>query len=107
MKTDRGFIYVLTNPLFPNYIKIGRTKCIYSRLKKLTTSVPRKYKVEFLYETDNVTKIESRLHTIYRTDLLLNNHLASNEWYPVGENDFFDSVESFIKDIKDQINKLK
>ncbi len=98
-------IYVITNPLFPNYIKIGYTKCLYNRLVKLSTSVPEAYKIIFQKKYKNAKKIESRLHSYYRGELLLNTKCISKEWYPIGPREFFDTVEDFIKDIKERIEK--
>ena len=35
MKSDKGFIYILTNPSFPQYVKIGYADNVDSRLKQL------------------------------------------------------------------------
>lgn len=103
----QGTLYVISNPLFPNYIKIGYAKCLYSRLKKLSTSVPKAYTIEYHVNLDNARKIEGELHTHYRTDLCLNRGFVSTEWYPVGPKEFFDTIEDFIKDIKERIQKVK
>jgi hypothetical protein len=106
--SDKGTLYVIMNPLFPNYIKIGHTKCLYSRLKKLSTGVPKAYKVIFHKEYDNVKKIESHLHSVYRESYSLNAGLISKEWYPVGrEKDFFMDLEEFMTDIMREINRAE
>lgn len=35
MNKDKGIIYILTNPSFPNYQKIGKTTDLKARLKSL------------------------------------------------------------------------
>ena len=97
-------LYVIANPLFPNYIKIGHTNNLYSRLKKLSTAVPMAYKVLYKKEYENAKKIEAHLHAIYRKELHLNLKCVSHEWYPFGEREFFDTVEDFLKDIQENIN---
>jgi hypothetical protein len=62
------------------------------------------YKVLYKKEYENAKKIEAHLHAIYRGELLLNNKCISDEWYPVGEREFFDTVEDFLKDIQENIN---
>lgn len=49
-----GFIYVISNPNFPGFYKIGVTHNISSRLKTYQTSSPhRNYKVEhYIYHPD-------------------------------------------------------
>ena len=99
-------VYVITNPLFPNYIKIGHTNCLYTRLKKLSTGVPMAYKVILAVKVKNAKKVENLLHSQYRDCYMLNLKTFSKEWYPT-ENVFFDNVEEFVKDIKDSIEKFK
>lgn len=98
-------VYVISNPLFPNYIKIGHTKCLYSRLMKLNTGVPLAYNVIFAKKVKNAKKIESLLHSRYRGDYMLNLKTFSKEWYPV-ENVFFDNIEEFLTDIKKSIEEF-
>jgi hypothetical protein len=102
----------LTNPLFPGYIKIGYAKCLRTRLDKLATGVPMGYKVAFKMESEYAKEIESFCHQVYgRSGDYLNFKLTGGkEWYPYGEKELFESIEDFIRDIKQKIEfitKLK
>jgi hypothetical protein len=101
-------IYVLTNPLFPDYVKIGRAECLYSRLKKLSTSVPKAFKVEFHVEVKDAKRIENELHQLYgKKGWWMNLECnGGREWYKVGQKTPFYDVEDFVEDIKRQIVKL-
>jgi hypothetical protein len=101
-------IYVLSNPLFPEYIKIGRTECMYSRLKKLSTGVAKAYNVELCVEVKDSKKTEKRLHEIYgKQGWMLNLGTVGREWYKIGKGSIFDTVEDFIEDIKRELVKVK
>lgn len=99
-------LYVITNPLFPTYIKIGYTKCLYTRLKKLSTGIPVEYTVLFKVKLVNAKKMEKDLHSYYGTDLLLNAKSCGSEWYPTGDREFFDTPHDFLIDIKKRIGKV-
>jgi len=100
-------IYVLTNPLFPEYIKIGRAECVYSRLKKLSTSVPKAYNVEMYVSVKDAKKVEKHLHKQYgKQGWMLNLGTVGREWYKIGKGSIFDTVEDFINDIKLEIRKV-
>ena len=51
-------VYILTNPAFDKYIKIGITSNLSSRLKQLdNTSMPLPYECYFAVEVENATKV--------------------------------------------------
>lgn len=51
MVRQSGYIYLLTNPLFPQYTKIGYTKDLKQRLKAIqSTIVPVRYKLYATYK---------------------------------------------------------
>ena len=44
---DYGFVYMISNPAFPNHVKIGMTMDVFSRLKQYQTYDPfRQFKLE-------------------------------------------------------------
>lgn len=53
--SKRGVIYILTNPSFPDYVKIGYASNLENRLKQLNKSetIPFAFRVYAIYETDN------------------------------------------------------
>ena len=54
MKSDKGFIYILTNPSFPQYVKIGYADNVDSRLKQLNNSecIPFAFRIYATYEVE-------------------------------------------------------
>lgn len=52
MSEKQGFIYILTNPSFPQYVKIGYTKNLQERLKELnnSTCIPFAFRIYAYYE---------------------------------------------------------
>jgi len=58
-----GFLYIITNPSFPGWVKIGTTTNFRTRLQTYQTSSPfRDYKVEFLLEHPDYLSAEKRIH---------------------------------------------
>ena len=56
-------VYILTNPAFPDYIKIGRTSNLKQRLISLdNTSMPLPYECYYAAQVDNASKVEKLLH---------------------------------------------
>ena len=65
-KITEGYIYILSNKSFPNYIKIGSTmKDPRIRAQELSdTSVPFPYEVKFKIMTKNCEILEKEVHSI-------------------------------------------
>ena len=51
---SKGYIYILTNPSFPDYVKIGYADDVNSRVKQLNSSecTPYGFRIYATYETD-------------------------------------------------------
>lgn len=67
MSKDTGLIYILTNPSFPNYQKIGKTTDLKTRLKSLNdkTCLPFSFRVYATYEVeDNLSMVEEEIFKI-------------------------------------------
>ena len=61
-----SIIYVLTNPAFENYVKIGKTKNLEQRLRSLdNTSVPLPFRCVYAVKVENVDKVEKLLHQTF------------------------------------------
>lgn len=60
-----GYIYILTNPSFPQYVKIGYAKDVKQRLDDLnrSTAVPFAFRVYATYEVDSELS-DKKLHSI-------------------------------------------
>jgi hypothetical protein len=69
---DVGFIYVLSNPSMPGYLKIGFTRKsdIAERVSELSssTSVPLPFVLEHWSFTHTPQKYETRLHGLFNKD---------------------------------------
>lgn len=61
----KGYIYILTNPSFPDYVKIGYADDVESRVKQLNRSecTPYAFRVYATYETD-ARLTDLRLHAM-------------------------------------------
>ena len=68
MKEKKGVIYILTNPSFPDYIKIGFAKDIEKRLRQLNRSetIPFAFRAYAVYETDKALT-DKELHKLIDT----------------------------------------
>lgn len=110
----RGVIYILTNPSFPNYIKIGYAGDIEKRLKQLNRSetIPFAFRVYAVYEVDS-TLTDKELHKLIDT---LNPDLRSietfdgkervKEFYAMSPEDAYSLLESIAK-ISGTMDRLK
>ena len=60
-----GYIYILTNPSFPQYVKIGYATDVKQRLAELnrSTAVPFAFRVYATYEVDSALS-DKKLHAI-------------------------------------------
>ena len=57
-------VYILTNPVFPDLVKIGRTKNLEERVRSLSsqTGVPVPFEVYYSCTVDDSKKVEKHLH---------------------------------------------
>lgn len=68
-------VYVITNPAYPGYVKIGKTIGIERRLANYNTCSPFKdYKVEFIIETELADNVENSFKLKYK---------SKTEWYEI------------------------
>lgn len=67
-KHKKGFIYIFTNPSFPEYVKIGYADNVNERLKELNASsaVPFAFRAYATYEVDHKLE-DKKLHKIIDT----------------------------------------
>ena len=74
---NKGVIYILTNPSFPQYVKIGYATDVKQRLDELNRSsaVPFAFRVYATYEVDSALS-DKKLHSILDK---LNPELRSTE----------------------------
>ncbi len=62
---SKGFIYVFTNPSFPQYVKIGYAEDVKKRLDELNRSsaIPYAFRIFATYEVDSALS-DKKLHSI-------------------------------------------
>lgn len=109
-----GYIYILTNPSFPQYVKIGYATDVKQRLGELnrSTAVPFAFRVYATYEVDSVLS-DKKLHSILDK---LNPELRSTEevdgkrrireFYAMAPEDAYSILEA-IAEINGFSNRLK
>ena len=90
-----GYIYVAANPVFPGFVKIGRTKnTVTKRMKQLDTSAPKKYKVLHSELVINASQVECRLHKAF------DNVRQDGEWFKIKD---INKIKKQIALIQDEI----
>jgi len=71
---EKGFIYIFTNEAMPDYIKIGITKDIKTRLKELdTTGIPVPFRCHYAIQVENYKARERLLHDAFADHRVRNN----------------------------------
>lgn len=116
MDKSEGVIYILTNPSFPNYIKIGYAKDINTRLKKLNSSecTPYAFRVYALYGVDsclsdqNLHSIIDKLNPDLRSVELYNGKQRKREFYAMSPEDAYQILEAMaeIHNTKDRLRRI-
>lgn len=75
IKTNSGIIYLISNPSYENYLKIGITKNLISRLQTYQTYDPlRRFKVEHYKVVENARQQEKFFLSHHKINL------AKGEW---------------------------
>ena len=84
-----GEVYVITNPAFPDWVKIGMAVDSVDRLKGYQTSSPhRDYKLEYSRPFSDRRKAEAEAHTISQQS-----HTKSGEWFKMSVQDAINVIE--------------
>lgn len=89
MDTSKGYIYILTNPSFPDYVKIGYADNVEARLRQLnsTECTPFAFRVYATYEVParladkGVHSIIDSLNPVLRSSEMCNGRLRVREFY--------------------------
>lgn len=96
-----GKIYILTNPSFPDYVKIGYSKNIEERLNRLNNSdaIPFAFRLYATYdvETQSADKVLHKLIDKLNADLrsvdTINNKVRVREFYFITPEDAYELLE--------------
>lgn len=111
---DKGYIYILTNPSFPDYVKIGYADNVENRLKQLNNSecIPFAFRIFATYEVANrlsdlkIHSIIDKLNPDLRSIDNFNGKERKREFYAMSADDAYSILEA-IADIHGYSNKLK
>ena len=109
-----GVIYILTNPSFPDYVKIGYARNIEARLKQLNRSetIPFAFRVYAVYQVDsNLTdkelhKLIDNLNPDLRTIENFDGKERVKEFYAMSAEDAYGLLECIAK-ISGTLDRLK
>lgn len=96
-KNETGYVYILTNPAMPEYIKVGRTNNIERRLKDLSgsTSVPEPFSCYAYIKIPagcgaTAGTVEDGLHRILKKHIT--HHKEFFKTTPLAALDYFESI---------------
>ncbi len=112
----KGVIYILTNPSFPSFVKIGYAHNIEKRLKQLNRSetIPFAFRVYAVYQVNSeLTDIElhkliDRLNPDLRTIETFDGKQRVKEFYAMSAADAYSLLESIAKisGTRDRLRRL-
>lgn len=100
-----GVIYILTNPSFPNYVKIGYAHSIENRLKQLNRSetIPFAFRVYAVYRVESALtdkelhKLIDKLNPDLRAIEQFDGKERVKEFYAMSAEDAYSLLESIAK----------
>lgn len=101
-----GYIYILTNPSFEQYVKIGYTGDVRQRLDDLnrSTAVPFAFRVYATYEVDTDLAVDKKLHSILdklnpdlRSREEVDGKLRVREFYAMTAEDAYSILEAIAE----------
>lgn len=110
----KGVIYILTNPSFPDYVKIGYAQNIEQRLRKLNRSetIPFAFRVYAIYEVESrltdkeLHKLIDTLNPDLRTIETFEGKERVKEFYAMSAEDAYGLLECIAK-ISGTLARLK
>ena len=92
-KDRRGSVYVISNPAFPGYVKVGRAMDVEDRLSSYQTADPlRRYKLEGYVNFADRYAAEKEAHR------LLLPYWAGGEWFLVNTEEALRVIQSIHSD---------
>ena len=109
-----GYIYILTNPSFPDYVKIGFAENVDQRWAELNRSsaVPFAFRIYATYEVDSKLS-DKKLHSILdklnpdlRSKEDVNGKRRIREFYAMSPQDAYEILEA-IAEINNSCHRLK
>ena len=114
MDTSKGYIYILTNPSFPDYVKIGYADNVEARLKQLnsTECTPFAFRVYATYEVParladkGVHNIIDSLNPLLRASEMYNGKRRVREFYAMTPEEVYAIFEA-MANIHDCSERLR
>lgn len=105
MESSKGVIYILTNPSFPEYVKIGYADDIQKRLSQLNRSecIPYAFRVYATYAVDSrlsdlkIHSIIDRINPELRSIDNFNGQKRVREFYAMSPEDAFGILEAMAE----------
>jgi len=115
MDSSKGYIYILTNPSFPDYVKIGYADDVETRVQQLNNSecTPYAFHVYATYEVDS-RLMDKKIHTIIdklnpslRSVEQYNGRTRKREFFEISAEDAFSVFEAMaeIHNCRDRLRK--
>ena len=114
---NTGCIYILTNPSFPEYVKIGYASDLEKRLKSLNKSetIPFAFRVYAVYEVEQALtdlelhKLIDKLNPDLRSIETFDGKKRVKEFYAMTKEDAYDILEcnAKISGTTDRLKKMK
>ena len=103
MNEKSGYIYVITNPDFPGFVKVGIAKNIKSRLGSYQTSSPRRnYKIEHKIFHPDCRQGERLAHEKLKMFALS----RRNEWFEISLHMAISIIDELLVDDENPLDKL-
>ena len=112
-----GSIYILTNPSFPDYVKIGYSKNVQERINKLNNSeaVPFGFRLYATYDVETQSadkvlhKIIDKLNADLRSIDTINDKVRVREFYLISPEDAYELLEdiAIISGTKERLHLYK
>ena len=105
MESRKGYIYILTNPSFPDYVKIGYADDVDKRVQQLnnTECTPYAFHVYATYEVDS-RLMDIKFHTIIdklnpalRSIEKYNGRTRKREFFEIPAEDAFSAFEAMAE----------
>ena len=116
MKTKAGVIYILTNPSFPEYVKIGYADDLNKRLKELNRSecIPYAFRVYAVYEVNerlrdiSIHNMIDSINPTLRAIETFDGKKRKKEFYAMTADDAYAILETIatISGTTDRLHKL-
>ncbi len=105
MSKEKGYIYILTNPAFPQYVKLGYAQNVETRLKTLNASsaVPFAFRLYATYQVNKkltdkgLHKLIDQLNPELRTVDEVGGKKRVREFYAMSREDAYSLLESIAK----------